>query len=85
MSQIKTQQSKFLDVMTQLMLKTRKRELKIALSTKDDVFLINSEDERVKRIKIHDKKLTMTQTYKKSNKKQKHSFYSMKSLISHRD
>ncbi len=64
-----------------MILKTQKRKLKIALNTNDDVFLINSEDERVKQIKIYDKTSTTRQTYRKSNKKQKHSFYLMKSLI----
>jgi hypothetical protein len=81
MSQIETQQSEFLDVIIQLILKTRKRKLKIALSTSDDIFSINSENERVKRVKIYDRTSTTTQTCKKSNKRQKHSILSMKQFI----
>ncbi len=80
-SQIEIQQSKFLDVMIQLIFKTRKRKLKIALNTNDDIFSINSENERVKRVKIYDKTSTTTRTYKRLNKKQKHLIFSTKQFI----
>jgi hypothetical protein len=84
MNYIKTQQSKILNVMIQLIFQKRKRELKNALSINDDVFSINLFVERVKRTRIHDITTTITTTTricKEIEQKSKHSITLIKQSI----